>query len=136
MATFGLIFALLGRLLASFWLSWGTFWPHFGSLGTPFGVILALLRRLGTPFWPKLAQVGPRWRKKLDFLSLISGSWHKLGAKNREKSMSKTTFFSDAFLTSIFIDLLSISDSENGRFFDQFLNLRRKRRFCKNMRFA
>ena len=94
----------LGILGGSFWLSWGAFWPHFGSLGTLVGPILALLGRLGTPFSPKLAQVGPRYRKNPRFLDLISGSWLKLGAKNREKSTSKTMFFLDAFSTSIFID--------------------------------
>ena len=85
-APFGLILALLGRLLDPFWLSWD------------------VLGHLGTPFSPKLAQVGPRYRKKPRFLDLPSGSWLKLGAKNREKSMPRTTFFYDAFLTSIFID--------------------------------
>ena len=41
-APFGLILALLGRLLDPFWLSWD------------------VLGRLGTPFSPKSAQVGPR----------------------------------------------------------------------------
>ena len=85
-APFGLILILLGRFLASFWPCWD------------------VLGRLGTPFSPKLAQVGPRYRKKPRFLDLISGSWLKLGAKNRETSTSKTMFFLDAFSTSIFID--------------------------------
>ena len=51
---------LLGRLLASFWLCWGVFGHHFGSLGELLGLILALLGPLGQPFWPELAQVGPR----------------------------------------------------------------------------
>ena len=41
-APFGLILVVLGRFLASIWLSWD------------------VLGRLGTPFSPKLAQVGPR----------------------------------------------------------------------------
>ena len=83
----------LGILGGSLWLSWGAFWPHFGSLGTLFGPILALLGRLGTPFSPKLAQVGPRERKKIRFFKLPCGSWTKLGPKNEEKSMPKTAFF-------------------------------------------
>ena len=85
-APFGLILALLGRLLDPFWLSWD------------------VLGRLGTPFSPKLAQVGPRWQQKLDFLKLPCGCCLNLGTKNHEKSMPKTVFFWDAFLTSIFID--------------------------------
>ena len=45
-APFGLILALLGRLLDPFWLSWD------------------VLGRLGTPFSPKLAQ---DTKKNLDF---------------------------------------------------------------------
>ena len=65
---------ILGHLGHHFWLSWGTFWLHFDSLGTLFAPILALLGRLGTSWdvlgrlfrlnWPKLAQDN---EKKLDF---------------------------------------------------------------------
>ena len=85
-APFGLILALLGRLLDPFWLSWD------------------VLGHLGTPFSPKLAQVGPRYQKKPRYLNLSCEVGLKLGAKNQEKSMPRTTFFYDAFLTSIFID--------------------------------
>ena len=68
--------ALLGRLLASLWLSWGAFGPHFASLETPWDAILA---QLG-PCWPnmakktrffefelrKLAQVGKPKSRKID----------------------------------------------------------------------
>ena len=130
-----IVLPLLGHLLASFWLSWDAFWPHFGSLGAPLGLILRLLKHPGTPFWPNLAHVGPTWRKKLAFLSLSCGSWLKLGGRNPEKSMSKTMFLQDAFSTSIFIDFSSLWDSENRCFFDGFWNLRRKRRFCQNYSF-
>ena len=53
----------LGILGGSFWLSWGAFWPHFGSLGTLVGPILALLGRLGTSWDAFFAQVGPSWPK-------------------------------------------------------------------------
>ena len=44
-------------------ISWGAFWPPFGSFGAPFGLVFTLVGRLGMPFWLKLArltQVGPR----------------------------------------------------------------------------
>merc|ERR1712005_76901 len=77
---------VLWCFLGSFCLSWGTFWPYFGRLGTLVGFILGLLGLswglLGSLFglsWPKL----PQDSEKIDFLNLSSGSWLKLGAKNQ-----------------------------------------------------
>ena len=102
--------------------SWEAFWRHVGSLGVPFGFILALLGRLGVTFWPKLAQVSLSWQKKLDFCNLPSAWGAQVGPPNRPKSKSKNVLFSDAFLTSICIDFLSILHLKFGRFFDRFLN--------------
>ena len=106
---FCLILAVLGRLLASFRLSWEASGPHFGSLGASWG---ALLAQVG-PSWPKIA-------KKIDFLNLNPEVGLKLEAKKREKSMPKSMFFSDAFLTSIFIDFSSILDLKFEGLFDRF----------------
>ena len=56
--------------MASLWLSWDAFGPHFGSLGTSWGGFLA---QVG-PSWPKIA-------KKIDFLNLSPGFGTKLGPK-------------------------------------------------------
>ena len=117
----------------------GHFGGHFGSLGAPFGLILALLGHLLASFgrsWGVLGRLfGPSWpkmAKKVDFCSLSSGSWHKLGPQNREKSVSKTTCFSNVFSALIFLDFSSNLGSKNGRFLGRFLDLKRKRRFCEN----
>ena len=72
---FGLILPLLGHFLGSFGLSWD------------------VLGRLGASFSPKLGQVRPRCRKKPRFLDLPCEVGTKLGPKNQEKSMPKTTLF-------------------------------------------
>ena len=115
---FGLICALLGRLLASFALSWGTFWPHFGSLGASWNAFYA---QIG-PSWPKIV-------KKVDFLNLTSGFGTQVGTQKSRKSTSKTMFFSDAFVTSIFIDILAIFDrfwTSNLDVFGLFFGLKAK----------
>ena len=88
-----------------------SFWPSWAVSGCLFG-----------PSWPKMAQVRPRLRKKLRFLDLTCGLGRDLGSENLEKSMSKTTFFSDAFLTSIFIGFLLILGCEIQGFWACFLN--------------
>ena len=105
-----LILGLLGSFLASFWLSW------------------AVLGRLFGPSWPKLAQVGPRWLEKVDFLSLSCGGGHRVGSDKPEKSRSKPKFFSDAFLMSIFNQSFIDFGLRNSRFwgkiFQGFLDLK------------
>ena len=74
----------LGILGGSLWLSWGAFWPHFGSLGTLVGPILALLGRLGTSWDAFFAQVGPSWpkiAKKIDFLKVRPRFGHQVGTQ-------------------------------------------------------
>ena len=100
MTHFCLILAVLGHLLASFWLSWhpfAKFGSHLGSLGTSWG---ALLTQVG-PSWPKIV-------KKVDFLNLRPGFGTQVGTQKSRKSTSKTMFFSDASVTSIFIDISMI----------------------------
>ena len=70
--------------------------------------------------------------KIVDFLNLVSRFGTQVGSQNREKSMSKTMFFSDAFLTSNFANFSMISALNFGRVLDQFLDSKRKRRFFKN----
>ena len=82
----GLILALLGRLLASFWLSWG------------------VLERLLCPSWPKFAQDN----EKHSIFEFDFRIWDPSWDPKIKKSTSKTMFFSDAFVTSIFIDILAI----------------------------
>ena len=118
--TWGVIFALLGRLLASFWFSWGTFWRHFGSLEARWDAISA---QVG-PSWPKIM-------KKVDFSNSIPRFGTQVETQNGEKSMSETIFFLDAFLTSNFIDFSTILDLNFGRVLDRFLDSKRKCRFFK-----
>ena len=126
------LLSVLGHYGESLCLSWGALWPHFFVFGTPCGLILALLGPLGKPFWPKFAQVGPRWVKKHDFLNLTSRFGTQVAIQNGEKSMSKTMFFLDAFLTSNFIDFSTILDLNFGCILDRFLDSNRKCRFFKN----
>ena len=91
------------------------FWPHLRSLGAPFGLIWALLGRLLVSFWLSwgvlerlLCPSSPKITKNTRFLNLTCGSGTQVGIQKSKNSTSKTMFFSDAFLTSIFIDILAI----------------------------
>ena len=106
---------------------------HFGSLGAPFGLILALLGKLVASFslsWSLLGRpFGPSWPKmvkKVDFLNLSLRFGTQVGTQNGEKSMSKTMFFLDAFLTSNFIDFSTNLDLSFRRILDRFLDSKRK----------
>ena len=77
----GVIVALLGRLLASFWLSWDACWAHFGSLGTSWDAFFAQVgpsspeitkKTLIFQFdFRKLAQVGTQKLRNIDAASDI-----------------------------------------------------------------
>ena len=92
----------LGILGGSLWLSWGAFWPHFGSLGTLVGPILALLGRLGTSWDAFFAQVGPSW-PQIAKKNLIFGvnNFRKLAQVGSQKSR-KIHAANDIFLRCIF----------------------------------
>ena len=91
----------LGILGGSFWLSWGAFWPHFGSLGTLVGPILALLGRLGTSWDAFFAQVGPSWPKIPKKTSIFGFDFRKLAQVGSQKSR-KIHAANDIFLRCIF----------------------------------
>ena len=61
-APFGLILALLGRLLDPFWLSWDV----LGHLGTPFLPKLAQDSEKKIDFWICLPEVGSSWEPKIE----------------------------------------------------------------------
>ena len=91
----------LGILGGSLWLSWGAFWPHFGSLGTLVGPILALLGRLGTSWDAFFAQVGPSWPKIPKKTSIFGFAFRKLAQVGSQKSR-KIDAANDIFLRCIF----------------------------------
>ena len=65
---FGLICALLGHLLASFGLSWGVFWSHFGSLGVSWNAFCA-----------QVGPSSPKITKNTRFLNLTCGFGTQVG---------------------------------------------------------
>ena len=91
----------LGVLGGSFWLSWGAFWPHFGSLGTLVGPILALLGRLGTSWDAFFAQVGPSSPKITKKTLIFQFNLRKLAQVGTQK-LRKIDAASDIFLRCIF----------------------------------
>ena len=102
----------LGILGGSLWLSWGAFWPHFGSLGTLVGPILALLGRLGTSWDAFFAQVGPSWPKIPKKTSSFGFNFRRLAQvgsqKSRKIDVKNAAFFKRVFdidFYRFFIDL-------------------------------
>ena len=91
----------LGILGGSLWLSWGAFWPHFGSLGTLVGPILALLGRLGTSWDAFFAQVGPSSPKITKKTLIFQFDLRKLAQVGTQK-LRKNRCPSDIFLRCIF----------------------------------
>ena len=91
----------LGILGGSLWLSWGAFWPHFGSLGTLVGPILALLGRLGTSWDAFFAQVGPSSPKITKKTLIFQFALRKLAQVGTQK-LRKIDAASDIFLRCIF----------------------------------
>ena len=125
---------VLSCFFGSFSLSGDTFGPHFGRLGVLVGLILGLLglswslwESLFGLSWPKLAQDSEKTRFfEFDFRKLA-----QVGSqKSRKIDVKNDVFFTCVFnidLYRFFIDLgLQIS-----MFFERFLNIKRKRRFCK-----
>ena len=71
--------ALLGRLLASFWLSWDACWTHFGSLGTSWDAFFA---QVG-PSWPKIPKKTWIFEFNLRKLAQVgTQKWRKIDAEN------------------------------------------------------
>ena len=97
-APFGLILALLGRLLDPFWLSWD------------------VLGHLGTPFSPKLAQVGPRYRKKTSIFGFALRKLAQVGSQKSRKIHAANDIFSRCIFNIDFHGFLIDFGLENWTF--------------------
>ena len=111
------ILALLGSVLASFWFSWETFWPHFGSLGLSWAAFLA---QDGTR-WPKMA-------KKTSIFGFALRTWKTFWDRKSKKIHVKNNVFFRCVFDVDFYRFLIDFGLRNSRFsgsiFQGFLDLK------------
>ena len=120
---------MLGSLFGALGGLWG---PSRDALGRSWGALGMLLGRS----WGHVGPILQKNSKKSKRIRNFDPTWEpKWRPKSLKIDVKGQHVFKHVFFT-FFFNFSSILDVENRWFFDRFLDLKRKRRFCKNKRFA
>ena len=128
----GALLGILGSILAALGTLLGALGVLLAALGALLGALGALLGALGAllePCWPYLAK---KTSKKSKGIRNFGPTWEaKWKPKSLKIDVKSQYVFRHLFFT-IFFNFSLILEIEFRWFFDGFLDLKRKRRFCKN----
>ena len=121
----GALLGILGSILDAL----GTLLAALGALLGALGALLGALGALLEPCWPYLAKKTSKKSKITRKFGLNLGG--KMEPKSLKINVKSQYVFRHLFFT-IFFNFSLILEVEFRWFFDGFLDLKRKRRFCKN----